>query len=410
MRKKSDMKCPSCGKAHKGYACGTHKVKGYYNGSLYAEASPQQEQEMMAMAPGVRLQASPVDTGPSLEQQAAATVGEQVVPQLASEAVDAGKAFATELAAPGTANAAAELASFAAPAEFAAKKATEEVAKKVGEEAVKSAASAGTSAATAGVSDLAIGLLDDGQIDESEATQAAFTAGGAALGSIIPGVGTAIGAGLGSLVGSVVGGGSKAPAPKAGPLTPQKKTPQPEIDVKSDYEKEILGAMMGMPKVPGYSYGSSEIKKEEKKEEKIEKPTIVQAQSAPQQQGISLSGMAEEGLLGVLPKQFKDGTHYAMQAAEKAKMSPEEIQKKFLEERVVAPAKAFLEERPIMQAPLLLASAARDYERGELPLGKFGGGRLEGGKDRIAYRHKKYGDFEINPESERVSYKKTFRF
>lgn len=358
MRKKSDMKCPSCGKAHKGYACGTHKVKGYYDGSLYAEATPQQEQEMMAMAPGVRLQASPVNTGPSLEQQAATTVGEQVVPQLASEAVDAGKAFATELTAPGAANAAAELASFAAPAEFAAKKATEEVAKKAGEEAVKSAASAGTSAATAGVSDLAMGLLDDGQIDESEATQAAFTAGGAALGSIIPGVGTAIGGALGSLVGSVVGGGSEAPAPKAGPLTPQKKTPQPEIDAKSDYEKEILGVMMGMPKVPGYA----------------------------------------------------DGSRYAIEAAEKAKMSPEEFQKKFLEERIVEPAKAFLEERPMMSAPLFMVAAAKDFEEGKLPLGKFGGGRLEGGKDRIAYRHKKYGDFEFNPESERVSYKKTFRF
>jgi hypothetical protein len=126
--------------------------------------------------------------------------------------------------------------------------------------------------------------------------------------------------------------------------------------------------------------------------------------------GSALGGLFKDGTPSVPPMGLADGSRYAMQATEKSKMSPEEFQKKFLEERIVAPAEAFLEERPMMQAPLLLASAARDYERGELPLGKFGGGKLEGGKDRIAYRHKKYGDFEINPESERVSYKKTFRF
>jgi len=401
MRKKGDIMC-SCGKRKgtcncKGYAYGSKKVKGYYNGSLYAEATPQQEQEMMSMAPGVRLQASPVNTGPTLGEQAAATVGQEVVPKLASETIEAGKAFATELAAPGTADAAATLASFKVPAEFAAKEVTKEAVK----EGAKTAASAGTSAATAGAADLAMGLLDDGQIDEAEATQAALSAGGAALGTaILPGVGTAIGGALGSLVGGVVGGGSKTPTPKAAPLDPKNKTVQPELDVKSDYEKDILGAMMGMPKVPGYSYGSPEIKKEDEEKENLQKPTVVQGQ-APSQEGISLSDMAEKGVLGILPKQLKDGT---------AKMTPEEYQMKFIKERILNPAEAYVEERPMLQAPLLLAAAARDYERGELPLGKFKGGKLEGGKDRIAYRHKKYGDFEINPESERVSYKKTFRF
>lgn len=109
-------------------------------------------------------------------------------------------------------------------------------------------------------------------------------------------------------------------------------------------------------------------------------------------------------------KGYADGSRYAMEAAERSEMSPEEFQKKFLEERVIEPAKAFLEERAMLSAPLAAIAAGRAFEKGEMKLGKFKGGRLEGGRDRLAYSHPRFGDFEINPESERVSYKKTFRF
>jgi hypothetical protein len=122
-----------------------------------------------------------------------------------------------------------------------------------------------------------------------------------------------------------------------------------------------------------------------------------------------LKDLATKGVAGTLLG-LSDGTNYAQQDAQKASMSPEEYQMKFLKEKIEAPVKDFVEKRPMLQAPLLLAAAAKDYEKGDLNLGKYGGGRLTGGKDRLAYKHAKYGDFEINPESERVSYKKTFRF
>jgi hypothetical protein len=295
MRSKKDMMC-SCGKRKgacncKGYAYGSNKVKGYYNGSLYAEATPQQEQEIMAMAPGVRLAAAPLQ--PNAEQQTVQEVGGIVMPELAEGLVQGVTKKSSEEA-----------------GKAVAKEAGKAVAKEAGKEAVKSAASAGTSAATAGVADLGLALLDDGQIDEGEATQAAFTAGGAALGSVIPGIGTAIGGALGSLVGGVVGGGSEAPAPKAGPLTPQKKTAQPKIDSTTDYEKMMAeipqGFMMGVPTVPGYSYGSPEVKKEKENEENLEKPRVVQGQSPSQQGGLDIEAMAAEGFLGFAPKLAAD--------------------------------------------------------------------------------------------------------
>ena len=118
----------------------------------------------------------------------------------------------------------------------------------------------------------------------------------------------------------------------------------------------------------------------------------------------------QDGTMEVPPVGYAGGVNYAQQDAQKASMSPEEYQMKFLKEKIEAPVKDFVEKRPMLQAPLLLAAAAKDYEKGDLNLGKYGGGRLTGGKDRLAYKHAKYGDFEINPESERVSYKKTFRF
>ena len=94
----------------------------------------------------------------------------------------------------------------------------------------------------------------------------------------------------------------------------------------------------------------------------------------------------------------------------KENISPEEFQKRFIEERIIEPAKQYVEDRPMLSAPLAAIAAGRAFEKGEMKLGKFKGGKFEGGRDRLAYSHPKYGDFEINPESERVSYKKVFRF
>ena len=293
MRKKGDMMC-SCGKRKgacdcKGYAYGSKKIQGYYMGDT-AVATPQQEQEMMAMAPGARIQA----TGPTADFGQPSEAA-----QLAGEA--AGQAVKGEIT----------------------EAATEKLLGEATEEGIKAAAKGSLSGATK----------------------------------------AATGAALGSFGGDVVG----------------------DLVTKGKVDEGTLAKAAGK--------------------------AALTAALGPVGFGIgALVDMFKDGTPSVPPMGLADGSRYAMEAAEKSKMSPEEFQKKFLEERIVAPAEAFLEERPMMQAPLLLASAARDYERGELPLGKFGGGRLEGGKDRIAYRHKKYGDFEFNPESERVSYKKTFRF
>jgi len=295
----------ACGKPKcdcKGYAYGTKMASpmGYYMGDAEV-ATPQQEQEMMAMAAPQVMQAPAVDTSPSettqqISDTASAAVAEGVQDEIGGAISEKITGHATEEAA-------------------------ETALKKAGEAGLMAGAKEGAKQG------LATGLTG------------------------------AVGGAAGSLVGDVVSG---------------------KGITKEGAGKALMqaGLTAALGPVGGFIGGL----------------------------------FAKDGTPSVPPMGLADGSRYAMQAAEKTKMSPEEIQKKFLEERIVAPAKAFLEERPMMQAPLLLASAARDYERGELPLGKFGGGRLEGGKDRIAYRHKKYGDFEFNPESERVSYKKTFRF
>ncbi|MDA7496069.1 hypothetical protein N8457_00105 [bacterium] len=376
MRSKKDMMC-SCGKRKgecncKGYAYGSNKVKGYYDGSLYAEATPQQEQEMMAMAPGVRIEAAgpTADFGqPSELTQQTANVAQQAVTKGVKDEI--GGAIGEKITG----------------------HATEEAAKTALEEAGKKGLMAG---ATEGAKQgLATGLTG------------------------------AVGGAAGSLVGDVVSGKgiTKEGAGKA--------LLQAGLTAAMGPVGGIIGGLFakdGTPSVPpmGYNYGTPEVKEKEKEEFEAKRPVITTVAKPQQQGGMSLEGMAEQGLLGFIPKfvaddEFrKDTVDFAKKggiagallgfADGTAKMTPEEYQMKFIKERILAPAEAYVEERPMLQAPLLLASAARDYERGELPLGKFGGGKLEGGKDRIAYRHKKYGDFEINPESERVSYKKTFRF
>jgi hypothetical protein len=126
--------------------------------------------------------------------------------------------------------------------------------------------------------------------------------------------------------------------------------------------------------------------------------------------GSALGGMFKDGTPAVPPMGYADGSRFAMAEQAKSEMSPEEYQKDFINRKIKAPLKQFAEDNPLKTAPLFMLAAADDFNKGEMRLGKFGGGVLEGGKDRLAYRHKKYGDFEINPESERVSYKKTFRF
>jgi hypothetical protein len=127
--------------------------------------------------------------------------------------------------------------------------------------------------------------------------------------------------------------------------------------------------------------------------------------------GPALSALGlQDGTMEVPPMGYADGSRFAMAEQAKSEMSPEEYQKDFINRKIKAPLKQFAEDNPLKTAPLFMLAAADDFNKGEMRLGKFGGGVLEGGKDRLAYRHKKYGDFEINPESERVSYKKTFRF
>jgi len=313
----------SCGKPKgkcncKGYAYGTKMISpmGYYMGDA-AVATPQEQQEMMAMAPGARIQATgpTADFGqPSELTQAAAATTQQAV----KEGVEG------QIADP--------------------------IAKKIAGSVIED----GTQALAGKAAEASTQELAKAGVEAAGGKLAGAKAG--ALAGAASGLSSGIAGGLGSLAGDIVSG---------------------KGITKEGAGKALLQA--GLTATMGPIGGL-------------------------------IGGMFKDGTPSVPPMGYSDGSRFAMEAVEKSQMSPEEFQKKFLEERVVAPAQAFLEERPMMQAPLLLASAAADYERGQLPLGKFGGGKLEGGKDRLAYRHKKYGEFEVNPESERVSYKKTFRF
>ena len=369
MRKKGDMMC-SCGKRKgtcncKGYAYGTKMASpmGYYMGDAEV-ATPQEEQEMMAMQPGVRVQAAtPTPEGPNAMQAAVGGVamnealspvtdfvkdqgsmalssakdligGQTVGTTAANAAGDAAFDASLDKASTSLADASVDQIIDASASGAAASDAAMEGASK--------AAGMGSSALSGFGGAAAADLLTKGKVDEKTLLK-----GGLAMGAnmLLPGSGFLVGPAM-----------------------------------------SMLGLKDGMMEVPpmGYAGGS---------------PTIV-GMLADDEGRDKLKELAGGTVVGKALG-FKDGT---------AKMTPEEYQMKFIKERILEPAEAYVEERPMLQAPLLMAAAARDYERGKLPLGKFGGGKLEGGKDRLAYRHKKYGDFEVNPESERVSYKKTFRF
>jgi len=296
-------------KQKKGYAYGTKMASpmGYYMGDA-AVATPQEQQEMMAIQPGVRMQApAPTPEEPDPMQQAVQGVAmNEAISPVVGYAKDQGAQALTGQTSGAIADAAAKEASKSAVDAGVA--ISKDMAADAGAEAVKAAGGGALNSALSGIGGAAAAdLLTKGKVDEKTLLK-----GGLAMGAnmLLPGSGFLVG-----------------PAMSA------------------------LGLKDGMMEVP--------------------------------------------------PMGYADGT---------AKMTPEEYQMKFIKERIVEPAEAYVEERPMLQAPLLMAAAARDYERGKLPLGKFGGGKLEGGKDRLAYRHKKYGEFEVNPESERVSYKKTFRF
>jgi len=307
MRSKKDMMC-SCGKPKGSCKCGTSKVKGYYMGDA-AVATPQQEQEMMAMLPGFRAQAplAPPEEGPSPLAQAAtglatAPVSNYVMEQ-GSMALDSAKDLMGGKVIGETAGDAAYKT-----AVEGGKSATEAVKASAAATDAATAASGAASSALSGFGGAAAAdLLTKGKVDEKTLLK-----GGLAMGAnmLLPG--------SGFLVGPVL---------------------------------SAFGLQDGTAEVPpmGYANGSKEI-------------------------------------------------------------SPEEYQMNLIKERILNPAEAYVEERPMLQAPLFLAGAAQKFSRGKLPLGSFGGGKLEGGKDRIAYRHDTLGDIEYNPKDERVMYKKTIRF
>jgi len=321
-----------------GYAYGTKMTSpmGYYSGSLYAEATPQQEQEMMAMAPGVRIQATgPTDDfgQPSEATQMAAATTQQAVTEgvedeiadpiakkIAGSVIEDGKQALTEKA-----------------IEAGTEKATQEVAKASTQELAK----AGVEAA-------------GGKLASAKA---------GALAGAASGLSSGIAGGVGSLASDVVSG---------------------KGITKEGASKALMQA--GLTAVLGPVGGF-------------------------------ISGLfAKDGTPEVPPMGYAGGVpdadnQYAKEAAKRAKMSPEEIQEQFLKQRVLPPLMQRFEEASVPAKVAMAAiPAGLAYETGRLPLGQFRGGKLEGGKDRLSYKHPKFGDFEVNPESERVSYRKTFRF
>ena len=116
-----------------------------------------------------------------------------------------------------------------------------------------------------------------------------------------------------------------------------------------------------------------------------------------------------------LRKKFKDGTdtvednYFAKEEARKAALTPEERQMEWIDLHLKEPLEQKLEAAPkYVQAPLALAAAAKEFDEGDLRLGKFGGGKLYGGREGIRFEHGKYGDFEVGPD--RVGWKKTWRW
>ena len=407
------MKC-SCGKkgckgCRKGYAYGTKMISpmGYYNGSLYAAPEEEEKQEEPnVIGQGYRATSAPAPLQPSIGESLSSTFTPTVVNK-GVEAVFADKAVEEGVNAVSAAQLAGADAATKAGVEGLTQSLAGEGVKIAGQEATKAAADAATSslggalgdAAVPGVSSLAMGLIDDGQIDSGEAAQAAGAAAGAALGSaILPGIGTFIGGALGGLTGGMLGGSDtpKAPPPMMGkkPVTPEQVA---ALDPSNtEYEEDVLA---------GYADGSKKVKSKTTDPIQDMSPRQQVTATNPSQNGIDLKYLAEKGLFGIAPavvsKGFADGTKG---------VSPEEYQKRLIMENLINPALAYVEEKPMLKAPLFLAGAGAQFARNKLPLGSFKGGKLEGGKDRIAYRHDTLGDIEYNPKDERVMYKKTIRF
>lgn len=350
MRSKEDMMC-SCGEPKGSCKCGTSEVKGYYMGDA-GVATPQQEQEMMAMQPGFRAQAplAPPE-GPSPLTQTAAGLASAPVSNYAMGQGSMAFNAAKDRIAGDTLGTAAGDAAFDASLEGAktslADATTEQLisadAAGLAAEGATDAASGAASSALSGFGGAAAAdLLTKGKVDEKTLLK-----GGLAMGAnmLLPGSGFLVGPAMG-----------------------------------------LLGLQDGTMQVPpmGYANGSS---------------TIV-GMLADDEGRDKLKELAGGTIVGKALG-FKDGT---------AKMTPEEYQMNLIKERIINPAKAYVEERPMLQAPLFLAGAAQKFYRGKLPLGNFGGGKLEGGENRIAYRHDTLGDIEYNPKDERVMYKKTIRF
>jgi hypothetical protein len=372
MRKSTDKKCTACGKSNcgcAGYSQGTPKVSpmGYSYGTYGADQERDLESAVQAQAidAGPTYAAAPLaPQGPSAGEQALTGVAATQATGMAKDAGSMAFNAAKDKLAGETLGTAAGDAAFDASLKKAgtslAEAGTEQLiaadaAGMAAEEAGKSAATAAGGAASSALSGFggaaAADLLTKGKVDEKTLLK-----GGLAMGAnmLLPGSGFLVGPALSAL--------------------------------------GLQDGTMGVPPM-GYSDGSMGIVGMLGDDEGRDK--------LKELAGGTMAGK----LLGL-----SEGTNYAQQDAQKAAMSPEEYQMRFLKEKIEAPVKDFVEKRPMLQAPLALASAAKDFEKGDLNLGKYGGGRLTGGKDRLAYKHAKYGDFEINPESERVSYKKTFRF
>jgi hypothetical protein len=112
----------------------------------------------------------------------------------------------------------------------------------------------------------------------------------------------------------------------------------------------------------------------------------------------------------------KDGTTKvpAMGYAEGTEgMSLEDFGKKIAKKNLKNYSQKLMKENPIAEKvlapPLMIMQLSKDFDNSQIDLGKILGANVKGGKGGLSFKNK-LGEFKIDPNDERISFRKTIRF
>ena len=113
---------------------------------------------------------------------------------------------------------------------------------------------------------------------------------------------------------------------------------------------------------------------------------------------------------------FKDGTTKvpAMGYAEGTEgMSLEDFGKKIAKKNLKDYSQKLMKENPIAEKvlapPLMIMQLSKDFDNSQIDLGKVLGANVKGGKGGLSFKNK-LGELKIDPNDERISFRKTIRF